>query len=191
MSSQRHARENSVIAADNVTKSLGLRTTGSGHLFDYTPSAQCDSTRPPLRAVQPISSPQKCEALCAAQPNCMAAEYHHPFPRNCSAPEYAASSSVPGQSKCNPTSDASCILYAECLERHRRPYPYRSDVFHRWGPTWPLGATPKAVKWRTNATLVIVSYKASLSFARAVRASNASGESHLSLAGVCLPSTLL
>ena len=42
----------------------------------------------------------------------------------------------------------------------------RSDVLHRWGPVWPPGITPAKVRWQTNATLVLVSYKASLAYLR-------------------------
>lgn len=37
---------------------------------------------------------------------------------------------------------------------------------HRWGPSWPPGATPNSVRWKANATLVLISYHASLSWLR-------------------------
>jgi len=39
---------------------------------------------------------------------------------------------------------------------------------HRWGPTWPPGVTPQSVRWRTNATVVTISYHASLSYLRSL-----------------------
>ena len=61
-----------------------------------------------------------------------------------------------------------CVLYDFCLERVAAPQPTRSDVMHRWGPTWPPGVQPKDVVWKTNATVVIVSYKNSLSWLRSL-----------------------
>lgn len=61
-----------------------------------------------------------------------------------------------------------CVLYDFCLERISAPQPTRSDVMHRWGPTWPRGKRPHDVEWKANATIVIVSYRASLAWLRSL-----------------------
>lgn len=149
------------VAADPINRSLYLRTTGST-AFDFTPAARCyyqgsgevvrGSSYPRL-AMKDVADVAECERYCAARSDCLAAQFNHP---GC------------------PMSDSSegclrkpqCVLFAQCLERARAGAPMRSDVLHRWGPTWPPRATPNHVRWQTNAALVIVSYKASLSYLR-------------------------
>ena len=92
--------------------------------------------QPPLHS-QSIATAAQCQALCAERGTaCVAAEYRHPDPAS-------------------PGSDGTCALHSGCMERQRAAYPKRVDVMHRWGPTWPTGATPNSVRWRLNATLVV------------------------------------
>ena len=168
------------IAAD-ANRSLGLRLTSSGG-FDYVPSAACrpgiapstisdNDKHPPileqaaLREV-PAKSAAACEALCiAAGHECNAAEFVHPGAHlKLRRPGNATSTSP----SLPPVPPSRCILHRGCLERERASWPTRSDVMHRWGPTWPADAVPNSVRWTTNLTLVTVTHSASLSWLRTV-----------------------
>ena len=149
--------------AADANRNLHLRRTGPHSPFDFTPSARCSY---PTKGIGPhlllreVENATECEALCATTPRCIAAQYNHPTCNATTREEVEKSRDRPCHTM--PT----CVLRASCLERIRAGPPERADVYHRWGPTWPPAVTPSTVQWHMNATLVIVSYKASLAYLR-------------------------
>ena len=141
---QAKANEMPKLATIGPNQSLGMRASFGS--FDFTPAARCQPTSsgPPLAELG-VKTAVECEASCAARADCLAAQVG---PRN------IVGGLLP------------CYLYAQCLERTRAAAPNRFDVYHRLGASWPPGASPGTITWDTNATLVVVSYHASLSWLR-------------------------
>ena len=154
--------------------SLGLRAT-SGQ-FDFTPATRCITKTDPLLPAREVADAAECEAWCMATQGCNAAQFNHPWrvglPCSRNDPDtelVVKDTKAPNFQRQQPCIEKpTCDLYAHCLERARAAQPMRSDVFHRWGPTWPPNRTPNDVRWRTNATIVMVSYHASLSYLRSL-----------------------
>ncbi len=124
---------------------LNLRQTAQSS-FDYTPAARCkngwptsDKTDEPPILRGMTPNAAACEARCAANAECAAAEYT--------------------------AATRTCAHFRSCMERIRA---VGTEVFHRWGPVWPPKTTPNDVVWTTNASLVIVSYHASLAWLRSL-----------------------
>lgn len=131
-----------------------LRRTGA-HGFDSMPAARCapgfrrfNSTsgqllavvrQPPLSRIYGVTAAD-CEARCNSSTDCNAAEFVYP---------------------------SKCVLHRGCLERRHAAEP-RSDIMHRWGPTWPLGVAPAEIHWTTNASLCIVAYRADVGWLRTI-----------------------
>ena len=153
-------------------RTLGLRA--STQAFDYTPAARCVTKLGPLMPAFAVLDANECEAMCALTPNCNAAQLSYPWKTtgvpcndwNMWTPEERKKRKLqpPGPLPC--IERLQCELHSHCLERVRAPPAARADVMHRIGPVWPPGATPERVRWRTNATVVLVSYHASLSWLR-------------------------
>ena len=171
----RRTESSGLAVAVGADRRLGLRRTGHGHTFDYTPSAMCkhgfakptnpnsddknqpmiSTPQPPLET-RPAKSAAECETFCEEKgPACQAAQFDHPRRH-------------PPESGAGASSIGSCTLHTGCLERHRAAAPTRSDVMHRWGPTWPGDVSPSSVKWETNATLVVVAYSAPMGWLRTI-----------------------
>lgn len=168
----RRVEGNLQLAADD-RQSLQLRKTGE-HAFDFTPAARCvpghgrpakpglgDASNQPMIETEqsPVgylnsATAAQCEAACARHESCQAAEFVHP---------QVMISALPP-----PEANGSCVLHSGCLERTRAAAPRRSDIMHRWGPSWPPGAKPSTVVWSENATLVLVTFSASLGWLRTV-----------------------
>jgi hypothetical protein len=167
--------------AVRANESFGLRRSDAP--FDYVPAARCVSPAPPLLVHNDTADVRACTALCAGTRGCVAAQLNYAWTdyMACNASDDSdplatdkSSSRLRDRRRAalNLASSPTCLrqpqceLHAHCLERTRAPYPVRSDVMHRQGPVWPPGATPSGVRWRANATLVIVSYKMSLAWLR-------------------------
>ena len=152
-----------MIVDPNGDKTFGLRATSDPGGFDYAPAGRCLSTS--ILLERDVMNAAECQFLCTRTPNCVAAQLNHPW-RNGKPCALQPPRKTPTDPKCV-EGRSECQLFSSCLERVRAPPPMRSDVMHRWGPSWqPEGLKPSQVKWESNATLVIVSYHASLAWLR-------------------------
>ena len=162
----------------NGNKSLFLRATAGR--FDFTPGSRCVSQMDPLFPPREGLDAAGCEAWCAATKGCSAAQLNYPWKSALTCKAWAKLQtqdpankevkktlrSAPGPFPC--VQQMQCVLYSHCLERVKAPPTARSDVWHQWGPHWPPGKTPAQVEWKTNATVVLVSYHASLAWLRSL-----------------------